>query len=69
MHGLRSSYLEVRPEIQGRVQDVNHRKELHYRIVDSDIVSSLKGNDTAEAEDRLRQIIDDFECGGMERTL
>ncbi len=52
----------VRPEIRGRVQGANSRKELHYRILDSDIVSLLESNQMARAKERLQQIINDFAC-------
>jgi precorrin-2 dehydrogenase/sirohydrochlorin ferrochelatase len=53
---------EARPEIRRRIRQERNRKALHYRILDSDIISSLKDNDTAAAERRLRQIIEDFVC-------
>jgi precorrin-2 dehydrogenase / sirohydrochlorin ferrochelatase len=51
----------TRLEIRGRVSDEKDRKELHYRILDSDIITLLKQNDTAGAERRLQEIIEDFE--------
>ena len=52
----------ARPEIRRRVQGERDRKALHYKILDSDIIESLKQNDTDRAERRLRQIIEDFAC-------
>jgi hypothetical protein len=49
---------DARPEIRRRVQDEDERKALHYRILDSDIMSRLKQNDTAGAERLLREIIE-----------
>ncbi len=50
----------ARPEIQRRVGREEGRKALHYRILDSDIIISLKNNDRTKAENRLREIIEDF---------
>jgi precorrin-2 dehydrogenase/sirohydrochlorin ferrochelatase len=50
----------LRPEIRSKVHMAEQRKELHYRIIDSEIVSLLKLNDRARAEQRLREIIEDF---------
>lgn len=52
----------VRPEIRRRIPNERDRKALHYRILDSDIITCLKQNDSAGAERRLRQIIEDFAC-------
>ena len=52
----------ARPEIRRRVQCGNHRKALHYRILDSDVMSLLEQNDGNGAERRLHEIIDDFVC-------
>jgi precorrin-2 dehydrogenase/sirohydrochlorin ferrochelatase len=52
----------VRPEIRGKVHTEGNRKDLHYRIIDSDIISLLKLDDIGPAEQRLRQIIEDFVC-------
>ena len=49
---------DARPEIRRRIQDEDERKALHYRILDSDIISRLKQNDTAGAERLLREIIE-----------
>lgn len=53
---------QYRPEIRRRVLDERDRKALHYRILDSDIITCLKSNDSDGAERRLRQIIEDFLC-------
>jgi precorrin-2 dehydrogenase/sirohydrochlorin ferrochelatase len=53
---------DARPEIRRRVREERDRKALHYRILDSDIISCLKDNDTDAAQRRLRQIIEDFAC-------
>jgi len=52
----------TRSEIRGRIRDERERKELHYRILDSDIITLLKKNDQSGAERRLHQIIEDFVC-------
>ncbi len=53
---------EARPEIRRRIHREADRKALHHRILDSDIMNSLRRNDIANAERRLRQIIEDFAC-------
>jgi precorrin-2 dehydrogenase/sirohydrochlorin ferrochelatase len=50
----------IRPEIRGKIHSEGRRKDLHYRIIDSDIISLLKLDDAAPAERRLKQIIEDF---------
>src|SRR5207244_3508155 len=46
---------QTRSEIRGRVSSERDRRELHYRILNSDIITMLKANDPAGAERRLRQ--------------
>jgi precorrin-2 dehydrogenase/sirohydrochlorin ferrochelatase len=58
----------VRPEIHARVRGANHRRDLHYRILDSDIISLLKRNEMAKAEHRLREIINHFDYESAERN-
>jgi precorrin-2 dehydrogenase/sirohydrochlorin ferrochelatase len=48
----------IRPEIQRRIPDVEKRKALHHRILNSDIIERLKRNDSAGAERRLKEIIE-----------
>ncbi len=48
----------ARREIRGRVPDVQQRKALHYRILNSDIMDRLKRNDREGAERRLKEIIE-----------
>jgi siroheme synthase-like protein len=48
----------ARPEIQRRVPDVEQRKALQYRILNSDIIERLRDNDIEGAERRLREIIE-----------
>jgi precorrin-2 dehydrogenase / sirohydrochlorin ferrochelatase len=48
---------EARPKIREQVHDVRKRKELHERILDSDIIERLKQNDMAGAQRLLREII------------
>jgi siroheme synthase-like protein len=50
----------ARPEIRNRVATEKNRKDLHYRIIDSDITTLLKSDDIGPAERRLKQIIEDF---------
>ena len=52
----------IRPEIRRKVRTEKQRKDLHYRIIDSDIISLLKLDDMAPAERRLQEIIEDFLC-------
>jgi siroheme synthase-like protein len=52
----------ARPEIRRRVQHGGRRKALHYRILDSDVMSLLEQNDGNGAERRLQEIIEDFAC-------
>ena len=49
---------EARPLIRRRIPEQAGRKELQYRILDSDIMSYLRNNDIAGAERRLREIIE-----------
>jgi len=49
---------EARPLIRRRIPEQADRKELQYRILDSDIMSYLRNNDIAGAERRLREIIE-----------
>lgn len=51
---------QIRPEIRSKVRTEGRRKDLHYRIIDSDIISLLKRDDIAPAERRLQEIIEDF---------
>jgi precorrin-2 dehydrogenase/sirohydrochlorin ferrochelatase len=50
----------ARPEIRNRVATEKSRKNLHYRIIDSDMITLLKLEDIGPAERRLKQIIEDF---------
>src|ERR1051326_2591985 len=50
----------IRPEIRSKVHTQEQRKDLHYRIIDSEIISLLKLDDRAPAERRLKEIIEDF---------
>jgi precorrin-2 dehydrogenase/sirohydrochlorin ferrochelatase len=59
----------VRPEIHARVSGADRRKVLHYRILDSDIISLLKCKDTARAEDRLREILNGFDRKSADQKL
>src|SRR5438132_1187159 len=47
----------VRREIRTRVPDERERKDLHYRILDSEILGLLKQEDTVRAEQLLQEII------------
>jgi len=49
---------QARLEIRRRVPDLEQRKALHYRILNSDIMDCLKRSDTAGAERRLKELID-----------
>ena len=48
----------VRPEIRRRLPDVEERKALQYRILNSDIMDRLRQNDREGAERRLWEIIE-----------
>jgi siroheme synthase-like protein len=54
----------VRPEIRRRVRDEGDRKALHYRVLDSDVLSLLERNDNDGAERRIKEIIEEFTCQG-----
>jgi precorrin-2 dehydrogenase len=47
----------ARPEIRRQIPDSAERKALHYRILNSDILDLLRGDDLAGAERRLREIV------------
>lgn len=53
----------ARSEIRRRVRDEQDRKQLHYRILNSDIMALLKANDLAGAERRLRELVEDSVYG------
>ena len=50
---------EVRPEITTRIADFGARKDLWYRIVDSEILPMLRAGDQAGARTTIRQLIDE----------
>jgi siroheme synthase-like protein len=52
----------IRPEIRRKVRGEEQRKALHYRIIDSDIISLLKQDDSTPAEELLKEIVEDFMC-------
>jgi precorrin-2 dehydrogenase/sirohydrochlorin ferrochelatase len=56
----------ARPEIRRRIESEGDRRALHYRILDSDVLSLLGKNDIEGAERRLKQIIETFEY--LEKT-
>jgi siroheme synthase-like protein len=47
-----------REEIKRRFPDPHRRRDVHYRILNSDIIDRLKRQDSAGAERRLREIIE-----------
>ena len=49
--------VRARREIRSRVASERERKELHYRIIDSDIIKLLRSNDREAAERRLNEMI------------
>ncbi len=49
--------VRARGEIRSRVASERERKELHYRIIDSDIIKLLRSNDREAAERRLHEMI------------
>jgi siroheme synthase-like protein len=50
---------EVRPEITTRIADFGARKDLWYRIVDSEILPMLRSGDHTGAKNTIRQMIDE----------
>lgn len=53
---------KARPEIRRRVKDEQDRKALHYRVLDSDVLTLLEKDDNDGAERRLKEIIEEFVC-------
>ena len=49
----------VRPEITSRIADFGARRDLWYRIVDSDVLLILREGQTERAAAKIRQMIDD----------
>jgi precorrin-2 dehydrogenase/sirohydrochlorin ferrochelatase len=49
--------VRARREIRSRVASERERRELHYRIIDSDIIELLRRNDREAAERRLHEMI------------
>ena len=49
----------VRPEITSRIADFGTRRELWYRIVDSDVLQLLRAGQIERAEAKIRRMIDD----------
>jgi siroheme synthase-like protein len=52
----------VRPEIQRRFPDEQDRKAVHYRILDSNLITLLQEHDRDGAERLLKGIIEEFAC-------
>jgi siroheme synthase-like protein len=50
----------IRPEIRQRIKEPKDRREVHYRIARSEILSLLRKREQEGAERRLREIIDEF---------
>ena len=50
---------QVRPEITARLSDFTARRELWYRIVDSDALEKLRNGEAAQAESIVRALIDE----------
>jgi precorrin-2 dehydrogenase / sirohydrochlorin ferrochelatase len=55
---LLSMLKEVRPKITQRIAEFSQRRELWYRIVDSDILGLLKAGKQSQASESLRHLID-----------
>jgi precorrin-2 dehydrogenase/sirohydrochlorin ferrochelatase len=51
--------VRARREIRSRVASERDRKELQYRIIDSDIIKLLRRNDREGAERRLHEMIEE----------
>lgn len=50
---------EVRPQITAQIPDFGTRRDLWYRIVDSDVLSKIRAGDQASAEQTVRQMVAD----------
>jgi precorrin-2 dehydrogenase / sirohydrochlorin ferrochelatase len=57
---LLSILKEVRPEITTRIPEFAKRRELWYRIVDSDVLQFLKAGDFDGAGSRVRSLISEY---------
>jgi precorrin-2 dehydrogenase/sirohydrochlorin ferrochelatase len=55
---LLSLLARIRPEIREQFSYSEARRSLHYRIIDSDVLTLLRNNDEAGAESRIQEIID-----------
>lgn len=52
---------DLRPEIRRRLSDSGTRKNVHYRILGSDVLDKLRAKDEAGARERIDEIIRDAE--------
>lgn len=50
---------EMRPEVRARISDFNVRRDLWYRIVDSDVRSKLRSGQREEAAAMIRGMLDE----------
>jgi siroheme synthase-like protein len=50
---------DVRPQITARIPDFGTRRDLWYRIVDSDVLSKIRAGDQAGAEQMVRRMVAD----------
>ncbi len=50
---------EIRPEIKERIPDFGARRQLWYRIIDSDVLAQLRQGHHSEAAALVRQMIDE----------
>ena len=51
---------DIRPEIRKRISDVERRKELHYRIIESGVLPLLSSGDREGAERLIRRVIEEY---------
>lgn len=51
---------EIRPEIRQRVSEVERRKEIHYRIIESGVLPLLASGDREGAQSLIRQVIEEY---------
>ncbi len=58
---LLSLMTAARADIRERVHSGSKRKNLHYKILSSDVLRLLRNRDTETAKRRVQEIIDDFE--------
>ncbi len=51
---------EIRTEIRQRISEFEHRKEIHYKIIETDVLGLLRRGEHAKAERLIRRVIEDY---------